>query len=349
MILIRSSEAGLIGRRQDTHVPIPQVWTPPPVPTYLGFNDPLEQNARKSLIRLLGNATEYTTNATFPMTENDHRMAYSSLPSMITHLLALYAWRAGVGFLSQEIEYFWEQAIIGPSVEDFGRLKAARKYAEKLCRDFNVWLGHVVPLLRRGLSRSEDTYMNELNDLPIQISNLKQEINDTFQLLIGAIAIRDSEIQKQLARESRLQARRATALTALAAVYLPLSLTTGVFGMNITEINQGTPKYWAVLALGVGLLMATLPFLLWVFFDKDDDDQDRKKRSMSNQRRDGQESAHSTTAEDLQGKQDGQGVKDRGSGILRRRTTTSSRMSQIVPREFRSGPHSRDVRSSDMV
>jgi len=48
------------------------------------------------------------------------------------------------------------------------------------------------------------------------------------------------------------QAERATMLTLLAAVYLPLQLVTGIFGMNIAEINDGVPAWRAcVVALAV--------------------------------------------------------------------------------------------------
>ena len=53
----------------------------------------------------------------------------------------------------------------------------------------------------------------------------------------------DSAIMKK-------QAARATLLTVLAAIYLPLSLVTGIFGMNIKEINNGVPSFWACI-LGV--------------------------------------------------------------------------------------------------
>jgi hypothetical protein len=59
-------------------------------------------------------------------------------------------------------------------------------------------------LLEPNHYRNEARLLHELKDLLDQVSNLKQETTDTFQLLIGAIAIRDSEIQKQLARESRI-------------------------------------------------------------------------------------------------------------------------------------------------
>jgi Mg2+ and Co2+ transporter CorA len=51
----------------------------------------------------------------------------------------------------------------------------------------------------------------------------------------------------------KTQARRATLLTILAMIYLPLTLVTGIFGMNIKEINDGTPPFWVCI---LGLLVA---------------------------------------------------------------------------------------------
>jgi Mg2+ and Co2+ transporter CorA len=41
------------------------------------------------------------------------------------------------------------------------------------------------------------------------------------------------------------QAQRAYLLTILAVIYLPLTLVTGIFGMNLKEINDGVPRFWA--------------------------------------------------------------------------------------------------------
>jgi Mg2+ and Co2+ transporter CorA len=41
------------------------------------------------------------------------------------------------------------------------------------------------------------------------------------------------------------QAQRASLLTILAVIYLPLTLVTGIFGMNLEEINDGAPRFWA--------------------------------------------------------------------------------------------------------
>lgn len=41
------------------------------------------------------------------------------------------------------------------------------------------------------------------------------------------------------------QAKRASLLTVLAVIYLPLTLVTGIFGMNVRQINDATPELWA--------------------------------------------------------------------------------------------------------
>ena len=43
------------------------------------------------------------------------------------------------------------------------------------------------------------------------------------------------------------QARRVTLLTILAVIYLPLTLVTGIFGMNIRQIDSDTTELWAAL------------------------------------------------------------------------------------------------------
>jgi Mg2+ and Co2+ transporter CorA len=40
------------------------------------------------------------------------------------------------------------------------------------------------------------------------------------------------------------QAQRATLLTVLAVIYLPLTLVTGIFGMNIKPIDSATTELW---------------------------------------------------------------------------------------------------------
>jgi Mg2+ and Co2+ transporter CorA len=65
----------------------------------------------------------------------------------------------------------------------------------------------------------------------------------------------------------KTQARRATLLTILAVIYLPLTLVTGVFGMNLKEINDGAPRFWACIAglaiIGGATAVGILGYRLW--------------------------------------------------------------------------------------
>ncbi|KAF2769709.1 hypothetical protein EJ03DRAFT_87218 [Teratosphaeria nubilosa] len=92
-----------------------------------------------------------------------------------------------------------------------------------------------------------------------RILNEADKINtfliETFQLLISSLSIRDSAISIQ-------QPRRATLVTWLAFICVPLSFVTGIFGMNVKEIN-GSPLYvWTCFAaLAVVLSTTAMLFL----------------------------------------------------------------------------------------
>lgn len=52
--------------------------------------------------------------------------------------------------------------------------------------------------------------------------------------------------------------RRGTLLTILGAFYVPLSFTTGIFGMTIEEIDSNKPKWYHVLAIALPLTVVTI-------------------------------------------------------------------------------------------
>jgi Mg2+ and Co2+ transporter CorA len=87
--------------------------------------------------------------------------------------------------------------------------------------------------------------------LQTEANTLHVFIMETFNILTATIALTDS-------RDNARQTRQSILLTFLAAVYLPLSLATGIFGMNIYEINDGNPRFWAFLATTAGLAVITV-------------------------------------------------------------------------------------------
>lgn len=77
-------------------------------------------------------------------------------------------------------------------------------------------------------------------------------LTNSLNLLLATIALRDSE--------------RADMLTWLAAVYVPLSFVTGIFGMNLRELSDPSPPVWLCLeVLGVVLLVTAAMVLLYKY------------------------------------------------------------------------------------
>jgi NhaP-type Na+/H+ or K+/H+ antiporter len=53
-------------------------------------------------------------------------------------------------------------------------------------------------------------------------------------------------------------------LTWLAVIYLPLSLVTGIFGMNLKQINDGRLSFWVVFIALLALWVCTW-LMIWVY------------------------------------------------------------------------------------
>ncbi|KAI7307139.1 hypothetical protein KC315_g13887 [Hortaea werneckii] len=91
-----------------------------------------------------------------------------------------------------------------------------------------------------------------------ECANLRILIDETIQLVMGTITIKE-------AQTSRVNSERATVLTFLACIYLPLSLVTGIFGMNIKEINGGAPSWWVCLIALAVIAFGTLGLGFWLY------------------------------------------------------------------------------------
>ncbi|WPB01160.1 uncharacterized protein RHO25_005781 [Cercospora beticola] len=102
------------------------------------------------------------------------------------------------------------------------------------------------------------SWVDQWTSINGRVERLSASLNDSFQMLIGAMTVLDSAANKK-------QAERATMLTLLAAIYLPLTLTTGIFGMNLREVNQGSPPWWWVMIVMVVLLTPSIIFMVYLF------------------------------------------------------------------------------------
>lgn len=73
---------------------------------------------------------------------------------------------------------------------------------------------------------------------------------ENIQMLLGIISIRD-------AQQSIRRANQGMILTALASVYLPLSLATGIFGMNLKELTGQGPSVWVFIVTWLAVFLVT--------------------------------------------------------------------------------------------
>jgi Mg2+ and Co2+ transporter CorA len=91
----------------------------------------------------------------------------------------------------------------------------------------------------------------DIRNLPDSFQNMEQRmsamtlaINQEIQVVIGSVQVDDAKTMKR-------QTEWMVALALLAAIYLPMTLVTGIFGMNISEINADDklPSRWTALKM----------------------------------------------------------------------------------------------------
>jgi Mg2+ and Co2+ transporter CorA len=122
----------------------------------------------------------------------------------------------------------------------------------------NFWSTEPVPL---GLwyARSKDirTLFSSMDRLESRLVAMSQAVNEDIQVVIGAVQVEDAKIMKR-------QSEWGVVLTVLAAIYLPMTLVTGIFGMNIKETNTDAsrPDKWAVYATWGAFFGGTAGFIL---------------------------------------------------------------------------------------
>ena len=112
---------------------------------------------------------------------------------------------------------------------------------------------------------SHDIYKSMINHVESELRRTLDEADqlqtllvDTFKLLMSSLAVRDSRLNMEQARLSADQAKRNAWLAQLASIYLPLSVVTGIFGMNLKELDERKPSFWWAIVVLVVLVALTM-------------------------------------------------------------------------------------------
>ncbi|KAM0721427.1 hypothetical protein Q7P37_002351 [Cladosporium fusiforme] len=203
--------------------------------------------------------------------------AHKDIVHFLPRLMAIDAWSHNVSYLSNRLNMYRHEAIANPSLKTFYPLTLLRRNlahmddALNLAKSYDSHCNLKMDQMQQDRTpQDEESVMGlcqilraRYDALLSQVDATSTLLNNEIQLVIGS----DSAIMKEDSAIMKEQARRATLLTILAAIYLPLSLVTGIFGMNIWEINQGTPRFWAcmiaLLMIGGATAAAVFGYMRW--------------------------------------------------------------------------------------
>lgn len=178
---------------------------------------------------------------------------------MMVRLLRPLAWAANVTVLREKLETQRYAALLSPSGVSYRPLITLRRAVADTRAGIVAVQESIWPTMEETFQELHGDPERTLRGMhePVlrKIDGINRELNEDIQLIIGAVTIQDSEAMK-------MQAERATLLTLLAAIYLPLTLVTGIFGMNIKEINDGSPSFKACVQALVVAAVATSIFVL---------------------------------------------------------------------------------------
>ncbi|KIW17056.1 hypothetical protein PV08_04247 [Exophiala spinifera] len=144
-------------------------------------------------------------------------------------------------------------------------LQETEAYEPTLVEDFFTDLKNDVPKdeHRKVFRRTPG---ERLRDLLGEANQTHKLVLETFDILIGTTAVLDSKESRRQTEESLKQTRQTILLTGLATVYLPLSLATSVFGMNLKEMTGSGPHAWTFAVTVAGLVAATVIIFGSLFF-----------------------------------------------------------------------------------
>jgi Mg2+ and Co2+ transporter CorA len=186
----------------------------------------------------------------------------------LVYLLARSLWESNISFLTQTIRHISFREIRQPSLEINNTLHDLREDLADVKTGLVETITYASDMAKEELgSRQDGKYNYGTRGGPIQdlqriydeAIKLEAFLMETFQLLMSSISMKDSQTNIE-------QTRRSTRLTQLAIIYVPLSFVTGIFGMNIKELNGSVLNLWAVFVCVIAVALATAIVFLFLHY-----------------------------------------------------------------------------------
>jgi hypothetical protein len=200
---------------------------------------------------------------------DDDRLLMQQDPFFIlsqVYLHAAMSWAQLINFLEDDI-LTWQNAREG-------RLQSALEQLR-----FNICLiDRVISYLGESLEvidnhRQYGWPSASTNTLRQQMSSIEESLRSDYKFLIARCQslLKRAEVSSgSLVREAQLleaargidQAKKVNSLTLLAYLFLPFSLATGVFGMNVHELSR-QPSIWVFVVVALGLSVLGAATVYW--------------------------------------------------------------------------------------
>ena len=193
-------------------------------------------------------------------TTNGHRLQ-AVRPHPLVYVLIDAAWTRNLRHLTNEVKDISFANVEKPHRDALMAMHELREDLDYSKGELAKAVRYAPPTLADYFERSASSEWYQRDGLPLvflkEMENdaaaLDEFLTNSLNLLLASIALRDS--------------RRGDMLTWLAAVYVPLSFVTGIFGMNLRELNDSVLPVWICLeVLGVVLLVTAalvIAYKLW--------------------------------------------------------------------------------------
>ena len=189
-------------------------------------------------------------------------------PETIFHLIASSTWVTNLRILDRQIKCTGLDDIRRPSISINDTLHDQRAELMQILWHVGVALKWLPPSVKTELDAVKgylpaSKYIGYpdviLRDILEQASLLERFLMDSFTLLMSSISILEATSIKEQARQGQM-------ITRLAFLYVPLSFVTGIFGMNVREINGSPLPMWVPVVSFLVVSVCTLGiYMLWIW------------------------------------------------------------------------------------
>ena len=187
-------------------------------------------------------------------------------PQPLAYLLATSAWTSNIDYLREIINDVSFVEVPAPTHTTNEKLHGLREHLIRIQQGVSETLIWVPKGLESYfLDRENTTYnrpavsspIERLKAMHLECKEMQTFLMETFQILMSSLSTMDSQTSIE-------QSKRGTLVAVLATVYVPLSFVTGIFGMNVSEINGSPLSVWVCFAtLAVVVLLTATAYILY--------------------------------------------------------------------------------------